>query len=80
MSWIVAVAQRPGQAQLILGVGGVAGKGGSKRLDGVIIVACSGVAQSLRVELAAARLLVKVISGNEVTDGGKSGHGSKSED
>ena len=60
---IVAVAQGAGQAELVLGVGGIAGEGGAEGGDGVVVAAGAGIVETLRVKLAAAGLLVGVCSG-----------------
>ena len=44
---IVAVAQGAGQAELVLRVGGIAGEGGAKSGDGVVVAGGAGVGQTL---------------------------------
>ncbi len=75
---IVAVAQGAGQAQLVLRIGGIAGEGGAESVNGVIIAVGSGIGLAQLVEFAAAGLLIGVVAGDEMADGGESGNGGKS--
>ncbi len=77
---IVAVAQGAGQAELILRVCGIAGESGAERGDGVVVAVGAGVGEALLVELAAAGLLIGVVAGDEMADGGESSSGGESED
>ena len=73
---IVAVAQGAGQAELVLGVGGIAGEGGAESGDGVVVAVGAGLGEALRVELAAAGLLIGGEAGDEMADRGEGDGGS----
>jgi hypothetical protein len=68
---IVAVAEGAGQAELILRVAGIAGEGGAESGNGIVIVGGAGIDKTLRVELAAAGLLISVEADHEMADRGK---------
>ncbi len=68
---VVAVAQSAGEAELILGVRGIAGEGGAEGGNGVVKAVSVGVSHAFGVQFATARLLVGVEAGNEVAHGRK---------
>lgn len=77
---IVAVAQGAGQAELILGVGRIAGERGAESGDGGIVVSGVGVGKTFGIKLASTRLLVGIEAGNKMTHGGEGNRGRKYKD
>jgi len=71
---ISGVTQRASQAELIFGVGRIAGQGGTEVFHGSVEVSGLDVGQALRVELASAGLLVGVETVDEMADGRKGGY------
>ena len=77
---VVAVAQRSSQAELVLRIGGLAREGGAVSGNGIVVATAASCGETLRVESAPARLLIGVVAGDEMTDGGEPGSCGESED
>ena len=76
---IIAVAQGASQTELILGVCGIAGESCAESVDGVVIAVGRGIGPALLVKFAAAGLLIGVVAGDEMADGGEPSNSGKSE-
>src|SRR5579872_2190651 len=77
---IVAVTKSSRQAELVLRIAGIAGEGSAKGSDGVVVTAAAGGRDPESVKLAAAGLLIGVVTCDEMVDGGESSDGGKRED
>jgi hypothetical protein len=77
---IVTVTQSPSQAELVLGVGRIAGERGAKSGDRVVVAGSVGVGEALGVKFAAAGLLIGGEAGNEMADRRKGSDGSEGQD
>ncbi len=72
---IVAIAERTGEAELVLRITGIAGECGAEFGDGVVEVSGFGALQAQLIELSSTSLLVGGVASHEVADCGETSGG-----